>query len=461
MTGQECKHPIRIHGLCGCCGAEIESGSEERLYTVLHNNSSVLLNVSEAARVNEASYERLMREGKMVLLLDLDQTVIHTSITRKFSKYFQDLSKYPVGKPSSREEQAIREVLEINVDGFTYYVKLRDGLRRFLAKAAEYFEIHIYTMGNRPYGTKMAEVLDRDKKIFGNRIVTRDDNLGCFEKDLARIFPTNTRNVVILDDRMDVWRYSPHVFPVRPYVFFRSGDINSPESLQGRVSEEWPADESTNNGEVGSGKGEVGSGNGKGEVGDGEAGEGEEGEGGGRKEELVRKIVGECIANLFDNELDRILGHLVSIHEEYFRTREDVAVILNRRKNLFAGCVARFVSSFFETERHLSALFVHFGGEVDIYIGKKTTHAIMAGGEIYLGMLPSKTIKYVSVGWVFESIYALKRLNEEDFLLSSGLGTYSAESESSGSSGSSGLSGGESGFSESEDKLYDSLVSKW
>lgn len=39
--------------------------------------------------------------------------------------------------------------------------------------------------------------------------------------------------VCIIDDRTDVWNYSPNVVQVAPYHFFRhTGDINAPQGLQ-------------------------------------------------------------------------------------------------------------------------------------------------------------------------------------------------------------------------------------
>ncbi|KAJ2816198.1 CTD phosphatase Fcp1, partial [Coemansia sp. 'formosensis'] len=47
-------------------------------------------------------------------------------------------------------------------------------------------------------------------------------------KTLKRLFPVDTSMVVILDDRADVWEWSPNLIKVHPYEFFRGvGDINA------------------------------------------------------------------------------------------------------------------------------------------------------------------------------------------------------------------------------------------
>jgi len=419
MKKGECAHPIRIHGLCACCGEEI-SKTSEKLFTALHHNSDILVSSTEAERHNEESFRRLTDEKKMVLLLDLDQTIIHTSVTRKFSGYYRELKEMPE-KNATEEEKVIREIVEMSVEGFPYYVKKRDMLDWFLKKASEHFEVHIYTMGNKEYGNTVASILDRDRKIFGTRIVTRDDNLGCFEKDLSRIFPTNTKNVIILDDRPDVWGFSRNLLPIRPYVFFRSGDINSPDVLSGRKKGEKEEAEEADRAHV-------------------------------RKEDLLGAILGECVAQMFDEELKRIMCVLLEIHREYFETAEkDVVKILDRKKNVFEGCVARFFSSSFETEQYLSSLFVHHGGAIDVYVSKRTTHVIITEGGIYLGPPPNRTIKYVGAKWMHESIFSLRRLDEEQFACSPSAFAYGVESGTE-SATESELEG------ESNDSLYDKIV---
>jgi TFIIF-interacting CTD phosphatase-like protein len=48
------------------------------------------------------------------------------------------------------------------------------------------------------------------------------------KKDLRRIFPTDDRMVVVIDDRSDVWPNCPNLVQVSPYNFFLGiGDINN------------------------------------------------------------------------------------------------------------------------------------------------------------------------------------------------------------------------------------------
>lgn len=83
-------------------------------------------------------------------------------------------------------------------------------------------------MGTRAYALNVAKIVDPEGKIFGSRVLSRDESGSMTEKDLRRLFPKNTKMVVIIDDRGDVWKWSDNLIRVKPYDFFVGiGDINS------------------------------------------------------------------------------------------------------------------------------------------------------------------------------------------------------------------------------------------
>lgn len=112
--------------------------------------------------------------------------------------------------------------------GCWYYIKLRPGLQQFLETIAEKYELHIYTMGTRAYARQIARLVDPDLKYFDDRILSRDESGSMVAKNLTRLFPVDTRMVVIIDDRGDVWQHSPNLVRVTAFEFFRGiGDINA------------------------------------------------------------------------------------------------------------------------------------------------------------------------------------------------------------------------------------------
>lgn len=91
------------------------------------------------------------------------------------------------------------------------------------------YEMHIYTMGTRAYADAVANVIDPTHCLFQDRILSRDENGSMTKKRLERLFPSDQTKVVVLDDRADVWDWSPNLIQIKPYEYFAGiGDINAP-----------------------------------------------------------------------------------------------------------------------------------------------------------------------------------------------------------------------------------------
>ena len=71
-------------------------------------------------------------------------------------------------------------------------------------------------MGTRAYADCICRIVDPDGKLFGARILSRDENESLVQKSLARLFPISTNMVVVIDDRADVWSWSPNLIKVEP-----------------------------------------------------------------------------------------------------------------------------------------------------------------------------------------------------------------------------------------------------
>lgn len=118
-----------------------------------------------------------------------------------------------------------------------YYVKLRPGLQQFFEELSKIFELHVYTMGSRSYAHAVVKLFDVEGKLFGDRILSRDDNeIIENRKKLARIFPTDDRMVLVIDDRVDVWGECGNLVQVPAYTFFLgTGDVNAPGRIDGEI----------------------------------------------------------------------------------------------------------------------------------------------------------------------------------------------------------------------------------
>ncbi|KAF2853690.1 RNA polymerase II C-terminal domain phosphatase component [Plenodomus tracheiphilus IPT5] len=232
---EACTHETQFGGLCAECGEDmtkIDYLTKERDVTratinTTHDNVALLVSRKEAEAAEEDAKKRLLGAKKLTLIVDLDQTVIHTTCERTIAEWKED--------PENPNHAAVKDVEGFqladdnvsNVAANWYYVKMRPGLKDFFNRMSKLYEMHVYTMATRAYAQAVCKIIDPDRRYFGDRILSRDENYTDKTKSLSRLFQ-NTTMVVIIDDRADVWQYSPHLVRVPVFNFFPgAGDINA------------------------------------------------------------------------------------------------------------------------------------------------------------------------------------------------------------------------------------------
>ncbi|KAH8119974.1 hypothetical protein DFH11DRAFT_1500359 [Phellopilus nigrolimitatus] len=288
---EPCKHGVQFNGMCALCGIDMDSfdytgraESSRATIQMTHSASGPTVSLEEAQRLERETAEHLLKARRLSLIVDLDQTIVHATvdptvgdwiaegaawedrnarreakrrITEEETKEggsddsddsdddedeeeevnpnweaLKDVKKFRLppdtfGAPRSRWKDKSRE-RGIQNDGCLYYVKPRPGWQEFLSSVATKYEMHVYTMGTRAYAEEVCAAIDPDGHLFGGRILSRDESGSLTQKSLRRLFPCDTSMVVIIDDRADVWEWSPNLIKVIPYDFFIGiGDINS------------------------------------------------------------------------------------------------------------------------------------------------------------------------------------------------------------------------------------------
>lgn len=232
---EPCKHEVQYGGICANCGKDMTviqynqttSNAQRATINTVHGHTALLVSEEEATRADDEAKRRLLDSRKLSLVVDLDQTVIQATVDPTIAEWQQD--------DSSPNHDAVKDVRKFQlVDegpggrGTWYYIKLRPGLHEFLQTISKHYEMHIYTMATRAYADQIANLIDPDHKLFASRILSRDESGSMNAKDLKRLFPMDTKMVVIIDDRGDVWKWSQNLVKVSPYDFFVGiGDINS------------------------------------------------------------------------------------------------------------------------------------------------------------------------------------------------------------------------------------------
>ncbi|KAG4302701.1 hypothetical protein PCK1_001056 [Pneumocystis canis] len=229
---EPCIHAVQYHGLCATCGRDVTQQDftgflDSTRATIQMSHDTVKLTVSqeEAIRLERETAERLLKETRLSLIVDLDQTILHATVDPIVGEWLSN--------PLSEHYSAVKDVQtfclkEDNAStGNWYYIKMRPGLEQFLENINKLYEMHIYTMGTRAYAASIAHLIDKDRKYFGDRILSRDESGSTTQKNIQRLFPVDTSMVVIIDDRADVWQWCPNLIKVTPYEFFVGiGDIN-------------------------------------------------------------------------------------------------------------------------------------------------------------------------------------------------------------------------------------------
>ena len=136
---------------------------------------------------------------RLALVLDIDCTLLQCI---SFS-HFQE-------KQLTHIEKETLDVITLTETGqeLFYYIKTRPHLDKFLMQANDIFELSIYTHGTRHYADKILAIIDPKNKYFQNRIVSRQETGNAVETKSLFLLYNDHRNVLILDDKIEVWESS-------------------------------------------------------------------------------------------------------------------------------------------------------------------------------------------------------------------------------------------------------------
>ncbi|XP_057382453.1 RNA polymerase II subunit A C-terminal domain phosphatase isoform X3 [Balaenoptera acutorostrata] len=219
-----CSHPVVMKGLCAECGQDLTQLQSKNgrpqvplstaTVSMVHSVPELMVSSEQAEQLGREDQQRLHRNRKLVLMVDLDQTLIHTTEQLCQQMSNKGIFHFQLG----RGEPML-------------HTRLRPHCKGFLEKIAKLYELHVFTFGSRLYAHTIAGFLDPEKKLFSHRILSRDECIDPFSKtgNLRNLFPCGDSMVCIIDDREDVWKFAPNLITVKKYVYFQGiGDINAP-----------------------------------------------------------------------------------------------------------------------------------------------------------------------------------------------------------------------------------------
>lgn len=139
-----------------------------------------------------------VKQGKKTLVLDLDETLIHSS------KYLAhpEVESFKVEFDNIEDDKIVKEHL---------YIQLRPGVREFLEFANSHFDVFVFTFGVEEYADKILDVLcpkiDKDHRYYRDSCELRNHGK-MVHKDLD-IFKRPLTDLILVDDNVSAQKYHP------------------------------------------------------------------------------------------------------------------------------------------------------------------------------------------------------------------------------------------------------------
>lgn len=234
-----CPHSVVFNGLCAVCGEDVSAAhfadtpaDHEARLPVAYNAKTLAVTRAEAQNAAAVTANNLFVHKKLSLVLDLDHTLVHATDDPRAAAILEhsppNVDIDSIAAFSLRTTSASTNPKLPRQPPCKMHVKLRPHLKQFLTTVSAHFELHIYTMGSRPYADQVARLIDPDKSLFRGRITSREDfdEGRCNQKSISRLFPCDDSMVLIVDDREDVWingtnqMFMPNLIRAKPYCFW-------------------------------------------------------------------------------------------------------------------------------------------------------------------------------------------------------------------------------------------------
>jgi len=180
---------------------------------------------------------KLHEREKLLLFLDIDHTILHSTRDKRGASYLQHAL-------FGKDVFAIDFPNQYNA---TYYIKFRPGFAKMVEELTPIYDFVLYTMGSRAYAEQVAMVIDEQFRkfaaafkqnrhnrsfIIGNRIICREDHGDIpdkeYKKDVTQFAAIDPNWCVVIDDTPEVWRNRDDVHRVPKYLFWPNPEKTAP-----------------------------------------------------------------------------------------------------------------------------------------------------------------------------------------------------------------------------------------
>lgn len=200
----ECDHDVSYGDICLYCG-EVPRNVVHKSYCGFGSKASFSL--GRALEEEKKYMKKLFEERKLILVLDIDHTLVHTC------------------SGSLINPDAIDEYKKLaDESGSSYLIKFRPFLQTFLKDINPLFDTYIYSHGSQKYANQVAKLIDPEEAtIKKERVLGREEKeLDLKQKNLENLLPADQSASIIIDDRNDVWANKKNLIMIFPFVYFDS-----------------------------------------------------------------------------------------------------------------------------------------------------------------------------------------------------------------------------------------------
>ncbi|WVZ73284.1 hypothetical protein U9M48_021610 [Paspalum notatum var. saurae] len=210
--------------ICSKCAAADEAGRSSS--TLAAGNiywAPAMLTSAPPTNVPRApDRATLLRTKKLVLILDLDHTLLNSTRIDEFSAIEQEK-----GFTANLWADPRRGLFDVNPYGIPLVMKLRPFAGQFLKQASAMFQMYVYTsldLEGQGYAREVVKLLDPDCLYLENRILSIQK---CNRREPI-ISGADDSTVVILDDTYAAWpEHEDNLILMNRYHYFSSSCRNT------------------------------------------------------------------------------------------------------------------------------------------------------------------------------------------------------------------------------------------
>ena len=204
------------------CSRENYLGNYDNYLKTALSHISALRKINlDLALLNKNIYEGVpdlankLQKGRKVLLLDLDETLIHSDFSLEYIND-KDIKYDKIIKFKEKENEfeenyedydmrrkKIRNSLFNEEKEYKVGIFVRNGAKTFLTEVSKYFDVGIFTASVKEYADAVIDFLDPNKnliefRLYRNNCININDKF--FIKDLRIIQGVDIKDIILLDN---------------------------------------------------------------------------------------------------------------------------------------------------------------------------------------------------------------------------------------------------------------------